>query len=202
MLIKRALLSLLCVLCMTSISYAQQKLSTGGVTMGQSQQQVVAVLKNKGANYNEEYKGNKIKITVKKITVGGVLFDRAAFEFIDNKLCKVSYYQNETWGVDHPDFYNPNMFFPYPTAEAEADFNRRGYDKLLNGIIAKYGNPTTMSGSEATTKSITWHALNGVITIRYLYKKGYDHSLYPYSRTIKSGLWLVYEDSSLSYSDL
>ena len=193
---------MLCLLCMTSITYAQQKLSTSGVTMGQSKQQVIAVLKNEGVNYNEEYNGNKIKIKVKKITVGGVHFDGAEFQFTDNKLCKVSYYMIESWGVDHPDFYNPNMYFPYNQAQIGADYNRQGYERLLNGIIAKYGNPTTTSGSEATTKSITWHALNGVITIRYLYKNGYDHSLYPYSRTIKSGLWLVYEDLSMSNSDL
>ena len=201
MLIKRTLLSLLCLLCMTSISYAQQKLSTSGVTMGQSKSEVLAVIKNKVEKYDERYDGNETTIRVKEFTVAGARFDSAIFTFIDNKLSRVGYWQDLAFGVDHPDFYSATLDAPYASARIKADNNRDKYTELLNSLITKYGNPSTVTGSEATKKCITWHVHNGTITLRYLRKEGYHH-LYSTSRTIMSELSLEYEDSSAISTDL
>lgn len=197
MLIKRALLSLLCVLCMTSISYAQQKLSTGGVTMGQSKSEVAAVLKSKGNNYKESSNNGIDYISLEDINVGGVIFDGYSFfKFKNNQLFEVYYQMNNAIGTSHYDALG------FANAKIDAQKIQDAYNSLVHSLSAKYGDPQTITGSSASRKYITWRTLIGTITLEYHYKSGYDNMMYPNSETISAGLALKYVDSSMIATDL
>ena len=144
------------------ICFAQYQIKkVYGVTLGDSQHNVITILDSKGKQGTwTTLKSGKKRYKIHSVTLGECTFDYASFIFSEGKLCSVII-SNE------PNCGTMDTGMPaYSRFKSDVKRNENVFRVMAEALTEKYGSPTIQDD-----KMVMWKCNGNQITLVYCYEE-------------------------------